>query len=89
MPPEFTTRIKGAFLDALYAFLDGLVHLAFSDYNPLEPRTALSIQATSVSSSILGGGAPGTAIDVRDLDTRVLLSVTNLSHLSRVIIHHS
>lgn len=78
VPPEFTQRIKGAFLDALYAFLDGLVHLAFSDYSPLEPRTALSVQSVP--------GHPGTSVDVRDLDTRVLLSVTNLSHLSRVII---
>ncbi|KAJ1030000.1 hypothetical protein NDA16_000913 [Ustilago loliicola] len=76
--PEFTARIKGAFLDALYAFLDGLVHLAFSEYSPLEPRTALSVQTVP--------GHPGSSVDVRDLDTRVLLSVTNLSHLSRVVI---
>ncbi|KAJ9476439.1 Exocyst complex component SEC5 [Pseudozyma hubeiensis] len=76
--PEFTARIKGSFLDALYAFLDGLVHLAFSEYSPLEPRTALSVQSVP--------GHPGSAVDVRDLDTRVLLSVTNLSHLSRVVI---
>ncbi|SJX60772.1 related to Exocyst complex component Sec5 [Sporisorium reilianum f. sp. reilianum] len=75
--PEFTARIKGAFLDALYAFLDGLVHLAFSDYSPLEPRTALSVQTVP--------GHPGSAADVRDLDTRVLLSVTNLAHLSRAV----
>lgn len=76
--PEFTARIKGAFLDALYAFLDGLVHLAFSKYSPLEPRTALSVQAVP--------GHPGSSVDVRDPDTRVLLSVTNLAHLSRAII---
>ncbi|SPO21324.1 related to Exocyst complex component Sec5 [Ustilago trichophora] len=77
VPPEFTSRIKGAFLDALYAFLDGLVHLAFSDYSPLDPKTSLSVQSVP--------GHPGSAVDVRDVDTRVLLSVTNLSHLSRVI----
>lgn len=75
---EFTTRIKGAFLDALYAFLDGMVHLAFSEYSPLEPRTALSVQAVP--------GQPGSSVDVRDLDTRVLLSVTNLAHLTRSVI---
>ncbi|GAC73963.1 sec5 subunit of exocyst complex [Moesziomyces antarcticus T-34] len=75
---EFTTRIKGAFLDALYAFLDGMVQLAFSEYSPLEPRTALSVQAVS--------GQPGSSVDVRDLDTRVLLSVTNLAHLTRSVI---
>ncbi|TKY90944.1 hypothetical protein EX895_000942 [Sporisorium graminicola] len=76
--PEFTARIKGAFLDALYAFLDGLVHLAFSEYSPLEPRTALSVQSVP--------GHPGSVVDVKDLDTRVLLSVTNVSHLSRVVV---
>ena len=76
--PEFTTRIKASFLDALYAFLDGLVHLAFSDYSPLEPRTALSVQSVP--------GHLGSAVDVRDPDTRVLVSVTNLSHLSRIVI---
>ncbi|CAG8674429.1 4002_t:CDS:10, partial [Dentiscutata heterogama] len=32
----FLQKIKGAFLDSLYAYLDGLVHLVFSDYTPLE-----------------------------------------------------
>lgn len=31
MPVNFTQRIKTAYLDALYAFLDGLVHVAFSE----------------------------------------------------------
>ncbi|EST06642.1 hypothetical protein PSEUBRA_004556 [Kalmanozyma brasiliensis GHG001] len=74
--PEFTSRIKGAFLDALYAFLDGLVHLAFAEYAPLDPRSALSTLPTGA----------GEAVDVRDLDTRVLLSVANLAHLSGTII---
>ncbi len=78
MASEFTTRIKGAFFDALYAFLDGMVQLAFSEYSPLEPRTALSVQAVP--------GQPGSSVDVRDLDTRVLLSVTNLAHLTRSVI---
>jgi exocyst complex component 2 len=34
---EYLNKIKSAFLDSLYAYLDGLVHLAFSDYSPLEP----------------------------------------------------
>lgn len=43
-PPtsDYTSRIKDVFLDALYAFLDGLVHLAFSDYDPLEPNLTTS-----------------------------------------------
>jgi len=41
-PSDFTSRIKSVFLDALYAFLDGLVHLAFSEYDPLEPNLTTS-----------------------------------------------
>ncbi|CAG8822552.1 18330_t:CDS:1, partial [Racocetra fulgida] len=32
----YLQKIKGAFLDSLYAYLDGLVHLVFSEYTPLE-----------------------------------------------------
>lgn len=31
IPSEFQRKIQSAFLDGLYAFLDGLVHVAFSD----------------------------------------------------------
>jgi exocyst complex component 2 len=31
IPTDFQRKIQSAFLDGLYAFLDGLVHVAFSD----------------------------------------------------------
>lgn len=31
LPAEFVRKVQSSFLDALYAFLDGLVHVAFSD----------------------------------------------------------
>ena len=31
LPKPLARKIKGTFLDSLYAFLDGLVHVAFSD----------------------------------------------------------
>ena len=31
LPPDFVDRVQAAYLDAFYAFLDGLVHVAFSD----------------------------------------------------------
>jgi exocyst complex component 2 len=31
LPKPLARKIKGAFLDSLYAFLDGLVHVAFSE----------------------------------------------------------
>ena len=51
----FVTKITKAFLDALYAFLDGLVHLA-SDESPL------SIGAGSGSKSLppASTGVPGS-----------------------------
>ena len=75
--PEITARIKAAFLDALYAFLDGLVHLAFSDFDPLDP--ALTTSQKVVADSRL-------TLDVQELDTRILLSVTNLEHLNKVVV---
>ncbi|EPQ29151.1 uncharacterized protein PFL1_03438 [Pseudozyma flocculosa PF-1] len=77
VPSEFTGRIKAAFLDAIYAFLDGLIQLAFSEYDPLDP-------ATSTSQKVIGDSK--LMVDVRDLDTRILLSVTNLTHLSKTIV---
>lgn len=74
---EFTSRIKGAFLDALYAYLDGIVHLAFSEYDPLDPTM-------STSHKVVGNSR--LTVDVQELDTRILLSVTNLSHLNRIAI---
>ena len=35
MPQVFITKIKSSFFDSLYYLLDGLVHLAFSDDEPL------------------------------------------------------
>ena len=78
---EFTARIKSAFLDSLYIYLDGLVHLAFSDYNPLDAH--LSPSQKLVQDSFR---STSSVIDVKDLDTRILLGVTNLSHLTRVVI---
>ncbi|CAO1633758.1 unnamed protein product [Sympodiomycopsis kandeliae] len=74
---EFTSRIKSAFLDALYAYLDGIVHLAFSEYDPLHPTL-------STSHKVVGNSR--LTVDVQELDTRILLSVTNLSHLNRIAI---
>ncbi|KAN0060309.1 Exocyst complex component S5 [Thecaphora frezii] len=77
VPSEFTARIKAAFLDALYAFLDGLIQLAFSEYDPLDP-------STTTSQKLIGDSK--LTVDVRDLDTRILLSVTNLTHLNKTVV---
>ncbi|PWY97177.1 hypothetical protein BCV70DRAFT_203103 [Testicularia cyperi] len=102
---EFVARIRPTFLDALYAFLDGLVQLAFSEYDPLDPKMTSAIQIATSSSHVGASSsattATGTAtmlgptstrtttatvLNMRDLDTRILVSVTNLSHLSKTVI---
>ncbi|PWN47770.1 hypothetical protein IE53DRAFT_390079 [Violaceomyces palustris] len=87
VPAEFTARIKAAFLDALYAFLDGLIQLAFSDYDPLDPRTMANHKGGGFSDEPrLLSTTTTTTLDVRELDTRILLSVTNLWHLNKVVV---
>lgn len=50
--PEFITKIMKAFLDSLYAFLDGLVHLA-SDESPtsVAARALLPLQTNAAPGS--------------------------------------
>ncbi|UZJ51135.1 hypothetical protein CBS101457_000455 [Exobasidium rhododendri] len=81
MSSEFSSRIKTAFLDTIYVYLDGLVHLAFSDYNPLDAHLTTSQKLVHDPSKITSN-----IIDVKELDTRILLGVTNLSHLTRSIV---
>lgn len=80
LPSEFISRIKATFVDAIYVYLDGLVHLAFSEYNPLDVTTSTSQKL------IVDASRQAVVIDVKDLDTRILLGVTNLSHFTRVIV---
>lgn len=74
---ELTQRVKASFLDSIYAFLDGLVHLAFSEYDPLDPTVSTSHKVV---------GHSRLTVDVQELDTRILLAVTNLAHLNRIAI---
>ncbi|KAM5533570.1 hypothetical protein V8D89_012786 [Ganoderma adspersum] len=80
--PEFVTKIMKAFLDSLYAFLDGLVHLA-SDESPtsIAARAHLPLQTNSAP-----GSNPLELVKIEDADTRVLLVVSNFAHLQRALI---
>ncbi|KAI5478551.1 exocyst complex component sec5 [Pseudohyphozyma bogoriensis] len=78
-PSEFVKKIQSAFLDGLYAFLDGLVHVAFSD-----PETIFGT-ATTKKGERVDYGRP-KEVDVRNVDTRILLTVSNLTHLRTVSI---
>jgi exocyst complex component 2 len=65
---EYQRRIQGAFLDALYAFLDGLVHVAFSD-----PEQVV----TGVDRGVGGEEETGRPkeVDVRDVVSLLSLSL--------------
>ncbi|KAI0336755.1 hypothetical protein GY45DRAFT_1315389 [Cubamyces sp. BRFM 1775] len=82
IPTEFVAKITKAFLDSLYAFLDGMVHLA-SDESPTTNKNKL---APTASTNTVPGTNPLELVKVEDADTRVLLVVSNFGHLMRVLI---
>ncbi|KAG0222103.1 hypothetical protein BGX31_009344 [Mortierella sp. GBA43] len=85
VPGEFTEKIRQTFLDALYSFLDGLVHLAFADAD----RTGTHHQdgnAGGGSSENLQDGRAAKSIDITQLDSRILITISNLNELRLVTI---
>ncbi|SCV68475.1 BQ2448_596 [Microbotryum intermedium] len=86
LPTEFVKKIQAAFLDGLYAFLDGLVHVAFSDPEHIFASPAQgSKNATNATArrNLVTTGEDGRSkeVDIRNVDIRVLLTVSNLTHL--------
>ncbi|EGG04385.1 uncharacterized protein MELLADRAFT_37367 [Melampsora larici-populina 98AG31] len=70
-------KAQSAFLDALYGFLDGLVHVAFTPPKPLPSVDELSDAVAGIKFSSMLMKASKANQD----DTRVLLTISNLSHL--------
>ncbi|KIP09756.1 hypothetical protein PHLGIDRAFT_126060 [Phlebiopsis gigantea 11061_1 CR5-6] len=79
VPAILVNRITKAFLDTLYAFLDGLVHLA-SDESPKMLDNGVS------ETNVTNEPNPLELIDVENPDMRLLLVVSNFGHLSRSVI---
>ncbi|KAJ7695444.1 exocyst complex component Sec5-domain-containing protein [Mycena rosella] len=81
IPAAFVGKITKAFLDALYAFLDGLVHLA-SDESPVVTGKMPRTDAAG------GPGGPNSLelLDLLDGDTRLLLVVSNFGNLANAIV---
>ncbi|CAG8621305.1 2618_t:CDS:10, partial [Ambispora leptoticha] len=75
IPSDYLHKIKGAFLDSLYSYLDGLVHLAFSEYSPLEPVDTENFEFISRAK-----------IDPNRMDSRILLTISNLANLKSLSI---
>ncbi|KAJ6486945.1 exocyst complex component sec5 [Mycena sanguinolenta] len=81
IPAAFVSKITKAFLDALYAFLDGLVHLA-SDESPIVTGKMPRTEAAGGP----GGPNPLELLDMRDGDTRLLLVISNFGQLANAIV---
>lgn len=73
IPADFQRKVQGAFLDGLYAFLDGLVHVAFSD-----PETIFTAPSGTKKRGLGIEGAEDTGrpkeVDIRNV-VRHLLSL--------------
>ncbi|KAJ9115628.1 hypothetical protein QFC20_000954 [Naganishia adeliensis] len=65
VPVVFVHKIKECFLDSLYYFLDGMVHLALSGEEPLVGDEVVQ----------------NHGVDWRDKDTRIVLTMSNILHL--------
>ncbi|KAF9437553.1 hypothetical protein BGZ76_000261 [Entomortierella beljakovae] len=87
VPLEYTDLIRNTFLDALYSFLDGLVHLAFADAER-SAKQQQSLDAANGGGSLenLQFGKKSKIIDVSELDSRILVTISNLNELRSVTI---
>jgi exocyst complex component 2 len=95
VPTVFTSKISKTFLDSLYAFLDGLAHLASSEYSSAQ---SIRSEARSKSNSV-------ALVDLANVvrqyiltnfgddpysfatqDVRILLVISNMGYLSLSLI---
>ncbi|KAG1721393.1 exocyst complex component Sec5-domain-containing protein [Suillus paluster] len=74
VPPVFTTKITKAFLDAIYAILDGMVVLVAEEVPP------------GVGSGAPEREGKQELIDLRDSNARLLLVISNFSNLTASLI---
>ncbi|KAF9931299.1 hypothetical protein BGZ65_004944 [Modicella reniformis] len=86
VPVQFTEKVRKTFLDALYSFLDGLVHLAFADAERTNSHNQDGGHAGAVSLDTLQEGRGAKTIDITQLDSRILITISNLNELRSVTI---
>ncbi|KAI7822728.1 exocyst complex component Sec5-domain-containing protein [Gamsiella multidivaricata] len=85
VPVQYIEKIRQTFLDALYSFLDGLVHLAFAEAeHPNDGQQETGVGVGSLDS--LHGIKKSKVIDITELDSRILITISNLSELRSVTI---
>ncbi|TFK20519.1 hypothetical protein FA15DRAFT_673418 [Coprinopsis marcescibilis] len=80
IPQSFVTKITKAFLDSLYAVLDGLVLLA-SDESPI-----VTGKMPSLDTSAIKRPTSLSVLDVTDSNTRMLIVVSNFGHMANSFI---
>lgn len=90
--PAFTNKITKAFLDAIYAFLDGLVHLTSSEWS-VSPETCGPGQQMQLLSRPFDLNDTVSMMYHEDFDclrvdqdTRLLLMLSNFMYLSGTLI---
>jgi len=81
IPNEFLVKVTKAFLDATYAFLDGLVSLA-EEGTPVTTAEKIPNVNLDTTGSLQASGPLNTL----DLDTRTLLVISNFVYLKRGLI---
>jgi exocyst complex component 2 len=79
IPNEFVIKITKAFLDATYAFLDGLVHLAAEGSPVIDAENIPSVDISTTGKLQAMG-----LLDTSNVDTRTLLVISNFVNLKRV-----
>ncbi|KAG0256701.1 hypothetical protein DFQ27_005532 [Actinomortierella ambigua] len=91
----YTDAIRKGFLDGMFMFLDGLVHLAFTDGERTEDDKRNKTYEGAGSMASLASQGSGTSgpiskkvkrIDSNDLDARMLITISNMNELRSVII---
>ena len=94
LPSEFSKRIHDAYIDALYAFLDGVVHMAMAEPIPLIPvevkkgdgRSPMLAMTRSISTTLKATTQQPIHHDVDDIAVRHLITISNLSHFTTGLI---
>ncbi|KAG7097587.1 hypothetical protein E1B28_004924 [Marasmius oreades] len=84
IPSAFVTKITKAFIDVLYAFLDGLVVLS-SNEAPIVSGKRLVVSTITATTTSSAANAT-ELLDLSDSDIRLLLVLSNFGHLSTSII---
>ncbi|OAV89384.1 hypothetical protein PTTG_03981 [Puccinia triticina 1-1 BBBD Race 1] len=93
IPATNSRKAQAAFLDGLYGFLDGLVHIAFTSTKPrpappetLSSSIELGFTSTSMDNETIAKGEKGNESDEEEIDIRLLLTISNLSNFTAVYI---